>query len=47
MLKRESTTNVRSSWEEKAAWKAAAPNGDVSKWLRSLAEKEIKRLAKQ
>ncbi len=33
------TQNTRCTEDEKEAWRAVAPNGDVSKWLRRLANK--------
>jgi len=35
------TQNVRCTSEEKANWKQIAPSGNVSKWLRELANREV------
>lgn len=55
MTARETTTNIRSSATEKEAWNEAAleaghswnsngePRGNVSKWLRELGNREVKR----
>ena len=43
MAARETTTNVRSSLEEKETWRQYAPGGNLSKWFRRLAEAEIER----
>lgn len=40
---KETTQNVRCTQEEKQAWKALAPSGNVSKWLRALANREVRR----
>lgn len=55
MTARETTTNIRASAEEKQAWAEAAAEagyvwhqgesirGNVSKWLRELGNREVKR----
>ena len=56
---RETTTNIRSSHTEKETWAEAAleaghswrlngePRGNVSKWLRELGNREVKRMKRR
>lgn len=58
MTARETTTNIRSSHAEKEEWNQAAldagffwvqdgePRGNISKWLRYLGNREVKRKRK-
>lgn len=59
MTARETTTNVRTTNEEKQAWAEAAveaghvwrlggePRGNVSKWLRELGNREVARMKRR
>jgi hypothetical protein len=37
----ETKQNVRCTHAEKEAWRKAAPSGNISKWLRELANREL------